>query len=278
VLDELDPLHGLRDRAHEQEAAHLAVGDHVDAGALLLRDHLIDRAILDALEVARGEPTLLECGARLLQVPRAEHRSDHLGTKHAASSGRGGREHISPLGLGARIQRVISSQRLDLVPMPRAVLAALLEGRRDDAVIGAKIPAWWPEESDRRFLRVRIEDIDRDPAAEPWLLWALVHRGSARTMVGYAGFHGPPAGEDAKLELGYAIFPAFQGRGYASEAARALMDWARAGHGIGHFVVSIAPGNEPSLALARRLGFVQTGEQWDDEDGLELVFELRTGS
>jgi RimJ/RimL family protein N-acetyltransferase len=38
-------------------------------------------------------------------------------------------------------------------------------------------------------------------------------------------------------------------------------------------VASIAPDNSRSLAVARRLGFIQTGERWDDEDGLELVFE-----
>jgi RimJ/RimL family protein N-acetyltransferase len=37
---------------------------------------------------------------------------------------------------------------------------------------------------------------------------------------------------------------------------------------------SISPRNEPSLALARKLGFEQVGEQFDEEDGLELVFEL----
>ena len=51
------------------------------------------------------------------------------------------------------------------------------------------------------------------------------------------------------------------------------MDWA-AGEGIHRFVFSIGPWNEPSLAIARKLGFVQTGEQWDDEDGLEHVYEL----
>jgi RimJ/RimL family protein N-acetyltransferase len=45
-------------------------------------------------------------------------------------------------------------------------------------------------------------------------------------------------------------------------------------HGIRRFVASIGPGNGPSLAVVRRLGFIQTGEQWDDEDGLESVFEL----
>jgi RimJ/RimL family protein N-acetyltransferase len=40
-------------------------------------------------------------------------------------------------------------------------------------------------------------------------------------------------------------------------------------------VASTSPGNEPSLAVIRKLGFTQTGEAWDDEDGLELVFELQ---
>ena len=35
-----------------------------------------------------------------------------------------------------------------------------------------------------------------------------------------------------------------------------------------------APNNEPSLAIIRKLGFEQTGEAIDEEDGLELVFEL----
>ena len=52
------------------------------------------------------------------------------------------------------------------------------------------------------------------------------------------------------------------------------MDWAREPRASERFVASVAPENEPSLAIVRKLGFVQTGEQWDDEDGLEHVFEL----
>jgi L-amino acid N-acyltransferase YncA len=36
---------------------------------------------------------------------------------------------------------------------------------------------------------------------------------------------------------------------------------------------SVSPGNVASLALVRSLGFRQVGEQWDEIDGLELVFE-----
>ena len=44
---------------------------------------------------------------------------------------------------------------------------------------------------------------------------------------------------------------------------------------ISSFVASVAPDNEPSLAIVHKLGFVRTGEHWDDEDGLEHVFELK---
>ena len=58
------------------------------------------------------------------------------------------------------------------------------------------------------------------------------------------------------------------------EAAAALVDWARSVHGIRRFLASIAPGNEPSTMVVTSLGFVHAGQRWDEEDGLELVFEL----
>jgi RimJ/RimL family protein N-acetyltransferase len=52
------------------------------------------------------------------------------------------------------------------------------------------------------------------------------------------------------------------------------MGWATSAHGIRRFVASVSPTNQPSLAIVRKLGFLQTGVQWDGEDGEELVFEL----
>ncbi len=172
----------------------------------------------------------------------------------------------------------IRSARLDLVSVSPTVLEALLEGRREEAeaLLSLPLPADWPGEDVSPFLRLRLEQMRRDPDSQKWLVRALVLRSGGGQMIGYVGFHGPPGTTGlapGKAELGYTVFPPFRGRGYATEAVVALMEWAES-EGITRFVASVGPWNEPSLAIVRKLGFVQTGEHWDEEDGLEHVFEL----
>jgi RimJ/RimL family protein N-acetyltransferase len=57
-------------------------------------------------------------------------------------------------------------------------------------------------------------------------------------------------------EIGWALDPRFWGRGYATEAARASMGWARDRLGWRRVIHLVHPDNTPSLALARRLGSV----------------------
>jgi ribosomal-protein-alanine N-acetyltransferase len=108
-----------------------------------------------------------------------------------------------------------------------------------------------------------------------WCEHAIVLGGQ---MVGHAGYDGPPGSNAAlapdAVEFGYAIFAPYRGRGYATDAARMLMDLAEKRAGVRHFVLGISPTNAPSLAVARKLGFQRTGERVDDERGLEDVFEL----
>ena len=64
-------------------------------------------------------------------------------------------------------------------------------------------------------------------------------------------------------------------KGYASEGIRALLDWAWATGRVQTCVASVSPHNAPSLALIHSFGFRHVGEQIDEIDGLELVFERR---
>ena len=93
-------------------------------------------------------------------------------------------------------------------------------------------------------------------------------------MVGYVNFHGPPGVNDTMsagaLELGWTVFPAERRRGYATETANALMDWANREHRIKRFVSSTTADNAASLRVHAKLGFVRTGEIVDGE----IIFAL----
>lgn len=174
---------------------------------------------------------------------------------------------------------IIKSERLELVPLSIEVLKSLLAGEVAQAskLFGTKIVG--DLTTSPSLLRLRIGQLEADPAVAPWLLRGILLRGSGE-MIGHIGFHAGPSADPRlpsrpqSAELGYSIIPAFCRQGFASEAATALMNWAGAEHGIHQFVVSVSPKNTSSLALAAKLGFKKFGEQMDEIDGLEYVFKL----
>lgn len=176
----------------------------------------------------------------------------------------------------------IPTPRLDLVPMTPAFLEASLAGdlARAAELLGAALPPEWPDLVG--IFRMRLAQLRADPATQPWLTRALVLRAEAR-MVGHAGFHTLPgepyldAWAPGGVELGYTIFARDRRRGLAREAVAALLAWAEREHGIERFVVSIAPANAASRALARGFGFVRVGSTLDDDDGPEDVYVRAAG-
>ena len=119
------------------------------------------------------------------------------------------------------------------------------------------------------------DQLRADPAELPWLYRAAVLRATGE-VVGRGGLHAPPDA-DGTVEIGYRVVPSWRRQGIATEIATALVDQARDGGAV-RCLASTTPDNAASQAVIRRLGFVRTGEQMDEVDGLELVFtlELRT--
>ena len=164
--------------------------------------------------------------------------------------------------------------------MTVAFLEALLADRREESEQGLGISLFedYPDAHERRFLTMRLGQMQEDPRFRTWCEHAFV---LGAQMVGHGGYDGPPGHNAAQapdaVEFGYAIFPPYRGHGYGTEAARLLMDSAEERAGVRHFVLAISPSNAPSFAIARKLGFVRTGERIDNERGLEHVFELKLG-
>lgn len=88
--------------------------------------------------------------------------------------------------------------------------------------------------------------------------WAVRERGTGAFVgeVGFADFHrGTDPGFDGEPEMGWVLSPAMHGRGYATEAVGAALDWADRALPHPRVVCMIAPDNSASIAVARRVGF-----------------------
>jgi RimJ/RimL family protein N-acetyltransferase len=60
---------------------------------------------------------------------------------------------------------------------------------------------------------------------------------------------------DGTPEIGWVVAPDYQGKGYATEAIQAIMNWAAQELGAEIVVCLIHPENEASLKVANRFGF-----------------------
>jgi [ribosomal protein S5]-alanine N-acetyltransferase len=120
--------------------------------------------------------------------------------------------------------------------------------------------------------RMRAEQVAATPEDQPWVTGIVLANG---VPVGRAGFHAAPD-TAGMVEVGYAIEPQYRRRGHAHAALALMLERASQDSTIRRVVASVRPDNEASLGLIAQFDFVRVGEQWDDEDGLEWVFDLWT--
>jgi RimJ/RimL family protein N-acetyltransferase len=127
----------------------------------------------------------------------------------------------------------------------------------------------------RGVWEVRAVQVVEDPASAAWIT-GIVWDPDRRLAVGRAGYHGPP--EHGVVEVGYSIDPQHRRQGYARAALRALVDRAVQERGVTTVRASVSPDNVASRDLVVSEGFVEVGEQIDEEDGLEIVYDRSVGA
>ena len=160
----------------------------------------------------------------------------------------------------ARIERTepIRTDRLDLTPLRVEDAPEMVAVLADPCLyteIGGGPPT--PDE-----LRARYEHQVRGGSTdgrETWLNWIIRSRPS-REAVGFV----QATVTDAGADIAWVVGVPWQGRGYATEAARGLVAWL-AGRGVTSITAHVLDGHRPSEAVAERIGLVRTKAVEDGE-------------
>jgi ribosomal-protein-alanine N-acetyltransferase len=104
--------------------------------------------------------------------------------------------------------------------------------------------------------RERIEGKAARQAERGFSLWAVVERSSGR-VIGDCGFQLLEGGPD--IELGYKLGREFRGRGYATEAARACLEFGFEELGLDRIVAVAWPDNTASRRVMEKIGMTLAG-------------------
>lgn len=168
-------------------------------------------------------------------------------------------------------------QQVRIVHLTAPVFRALIDGdlAAANAVSPVPLSAYFAGPDWRSVWQMRSRQVEEEPASEAWVT-GVIWDERQQMAVGRAGYHGPPD-ESGMVEIGYAVDPAYRRRGYARAALEALLDRAAREPQVHRVRVSISPDNTASYRLASQYGFTRVGEQWDDEDGLEILYEIDAG-
>jgi ribosomal-protein-alanine N-acetyltransferase len=130
-----------------------------------------------------------------------------------------------------------------------------MDRARASQVLGAQLPPEWPQPD---LLDVLPSQASASLSDERFGIWVMIDR-ETNGVIGDIGFLGSPA-DSGSVEVGYSVIPSARRRGYATEAARAIVEWVLDQPDIEIVVASCDIGNDASIRTLERLAFVRTGE------------------
>lgn len=170
---------------------------------------------------------------------------------------------------------LVHTPRLRLTALTHAALQAWVDG--DRGRLCAETGAVFPDPPDPPPLFADDLAGFRDRMAETpgelgWWVWLAARRDDDE-VVGVCGLGGRPDASGTVL-LGYAVYPWWEGRGYATEAARTVAEWALAQAGARRVRANVRAGNRGSAAVARKVGMSRVSQARHPSLGELAVYEL----
>jgi RimJ/RimL family protein N-acetyltransferase len=130
------------------------------------------------------------------------------------------------------------------------------------------------ERTDPDGVRSEIEEMARRSPGTPggWMQLSVEERGTGQ-LVGDVGLS-PAEDEPGVIKIGYTMSPTFQGRGYATEAVAALVDYAFDRLGADVVRAYASADNLPSIRVAEKVG-MQLIERFERRSGDQVRYVVR---
>lgn len=118
----------------------------------------------------------------------------------------------------------------------------------------------------------RVPQVKADPATNKWFVRWIVLK-EIREIIGSTSFHGTPDAQ-GMMEIGLGIESQYQNQGYAKEALLGMWRWVLTFPEVKMLRYTVSPENLPSIAVINYFGFDFKGQQIDEEDGPEDIYEM----
>ena len=173
-----------------------------------------------------------------------------------------------------RVQDLIQTPRLDLHHICAADLITLFEDPEDLSIYAGK-PYTNPHRQlmdESGPLSWRVPQVKVNPECNKWFVRWLVLRESGE-IIGSTSFHGVP-NSVGMIEIGIGIQEEFRNHGYARESLLGMWLWALKDPQVKILRYTVSPTNTPSIRVIGSFGFAYQGQQVDEEDGPENIYEI----
>jgi len=172
------------------------------------------------------------------------------------------------------VETLLQTPRLDLYHICAEDLIVLFEDPEDSSIYDGK-PYSNPHRQlmdDKGPLAWRVPQVKEDPKLNRWFVRWIVLRASGE-IIGSTSFHGAPNTE-GMIEIGLGIQESFRNQGYAKEALLGMWRWALEDSCVKTLRYTVGIHNAPSIRVVESFGFHYIGEQIDEEDGPESIYEI----
>lgn len=168
----------------------------------------------------------------------------------------------------------ITTERLELHHIPVDGLISLLDEKSDVlAIAGREITNPYKVlVDDEGPLPWRVPQVKEDPDKNKWFL-RFITLADTKEIIGSTSFHGSPDA-DGMIEIGIGLNERFWGKGYAKEALKGMWLWVCSEPGVTTLRYTVSPTNIASVKIIQGFGFVHMGQQMDEIDGPEDIYEM----